>query len=339
MRICVIGAGAIGGLMGVKLSVAGQEVTFVDLGEHLAAIRENGLKLKMRNGQEFVAQNAKATDDYGAVGIQDAVILGLKAHHIHEVAEKLPLLFGPDTFIITVQNGIPWWYFQRHGGKYEGRRLESLDSRGVIESNIGSDRIIGCVAYPGAIVVSPGVIQHVEGDRFPIGELDGSMSKRCENFVEVLSNAGFRSRTITDIRAEIWLKAWGTLTFNPISALTHATMEDISRFPETKQLVTAMMSEAQEIANKLGIRFRRSLEERIAGAERVGPHKTSMLQDVEAGRSLEIEALVGAVIELSRLTDTPAPAIEAVYACTKLLNKTFTESQTKIDLILFHSVQ
>ena len=333
MRICVIGAGAIGGLMGVKLSVAGQEVTFIDQGEHLAAIRENGLKLKMRDGQEFVAQNAKATDDYSAVGIQDAVIIGLKAHHIHEVGETLPLLFGPDTFVLTVQNGIPWWYFQRHGGEYENRRLESLDPHGVIESNIESGRIIGCVAYPGASVVSPGVIQHVEGDRFPLGELDGSISKRCDNFVEVLSNEGFRSRTITDIRAEIWLKAWGTLTFNPISALTHATLEDICRFPETKQLAAAMMREAQEIADKLGIRFRRTLEERIAGAERVGSHKTSMLQDVESGRSLEIEALVGAVIELSHLTGVPAPAIEAVYACAKLLNKTFTESHAKIDLI------
>jgi 2-dehydropantoate 2-reductase len=202
----------------------------------------------------------------------------------------------------------------------------------VIEANVEPRRIIGCVAYPAAAVVEPGVIQHVEGDRFPLGELDGSESPRCQDLVQAFMDAGLRSRVIDNIRAEIWLKAWGTLTFNPISALTHATMVDICRFSETRGLAAQMMREAEEIAGKLGITFRRTIERRIEGAENVGAHKTSMLQDVEAGRSLEIEALVGAVIELGRLTETPSPAIETVYACVKLLDKTFSEAKSRVFL-------
>jgi 2-dehydropantoate 2-reductase len=318
-----------GGYMGVKLAVSGQDVTFIDQGRQLAAIQDRGIKLIMADGTELSIADPTATGDFEAAGPQDAVILALKAHDIDEVAADLPSLFGPDTFVVTIQNGIPWWYFQRHGGPYEGHRLEALDPTGVIEEHIHPDRIIGCVAYPAAAVREPGVIQHVEGGRFPIGELDGTESARCEALVQVLEDAGFRSRVIADIRSELWLKAWGTLSFNPISALTRATLVDICRFPQTRELAATMMKEAQEIAGKLGIEFRRTIERRIAGAEGVGAHKTSMLQDVEAGLPLEVEALVGSVIELARLTETPAPTIKAVYACTKLLERTYTEDSLR----------
>ncbi len=223
--------------------------------------------------------------------------------------------------IVTVQNGIPWWYFHKHGGEFDGRQLESLDPDGTLGKNIDGDKIVGCVVYPAGAVDAPGVIRHVEGDRFPVGELDGSTTERVQTLHDTLVNAGFQSRILDDIRSEIWLKAWGNLSFNPISALTHATLVDICQFAETRKLAETMMGEAQAIAEKLGITFRHTIEKRIAGAEGVGAHKTSMLQDVEAGRSLETEALIGAILELGQITETPAPAIEAVYACVKLLNK------------------
>ena len=249
------------------------------------------------------------------------MILALKAQHLESVAPQVKELLGPETMIVTVQNGIPWWYFHKHGGEYEGRQLETLDPTGALGDYIDAERIVGCVVYPAAEVIEPGVIMHVEGDRFPIGELDGSESARVTKLYDVLINAGFRARILDDIRAEIWLKAWGNLSFNPISALTHATLVDICQFPDTRRLAEAMMAEAQKIAEKLGITFRHTIEKRIAGAEQVGAHKTSMLQDVEHGRSLEVEALVGAVLELGQITGTPAPSIAAVYACVKLLNK------------------
>ena len=321
MKICVIGAGAIGGLMGAKLALAGEEVTVIDQGAHLKAIQENGLKLIWEDGTEYVAEVAKATDKVEEAGEQDLIILSLKAHYLDQVAKDIPKITGPDTMIVTIQNGIPWWYFHNHGGEFEGRRLESLDPDGVLGKYIDGDKIIGCVVYPACAVEAPGVIRHVEGDRFPVGELDGSESDRVQKLHDLLVNAGFRSRVLDDIRSEIWLKAWGNLSFNPISALTHATLVDICQFRETRKLAESMMQEAQNIAEKLGITFRHSIEKRIAGAEGVGAHKTSMLQDVEAGRSLETEALIGAILELAQITDTPAPSIEAVYACVKLLNK------------------
>ncbi len=321
MRICVVGAGAIGGLMGAKLALSGEEVTVIDQGAHLKAIQENGLKLIWEDGTEYLAEVAKATDKVEDAGVQDLIILSLKAHYLDQVAKQIPKITGPDTMIVTVQNGIPWWYFHKHGGEFDGRPIESLDPDGVLGKNIDAERIIGCVVYPAGAVSAPGVIHHVEGDRFPIGELDGSESERVRKLHDLLVNAGFRSRILDDIRSEIWLKAWGNLSFNPISALTHATLVDICQFRETRKLAEIMMAEAQAIAEKLGITFRHTIEKRIAGAESVGAHKTSMLQDVEAGRSLETEALIGAILELGKMTETPAPAIEAVYACVKLLNK------------------
>ncbi len=321
MRICVVGAGAIGGLMGAKLALSGEEVTVIDQGAHLKAIQENGLKLIWEDGTKYVTEVAKATDKVEDAGVQDLIILSLKAHYLEQVAKQIPKITGPDTMIVTVQNGIPWWYFHKHGGEFDGRQIESLDPDGVLGKNIDAERIIGCVVYPAGAVSAPGVINHVEGDRFPIGELDGSESERVRKLHDLLVNAGFRSRILDDIRSEIWLKAWGNLSFNPISALTHATLVDICQFRETRKLAEIMMAEAQAIAEKLGITFRHTIEKRIAGAESVGAHKTSMLQDVEAGRSLETEALIGAILELGKMTETPAPAIEAVYACVKLLNK------------------
>jgi len=321
MRICVVGAGAIGGLMGAKLALAGNEITVVDQGAHLEAIRDKGLKLIWEDGAEYTAEVATATDRVEEAGEHDLVILALKAHYLENVARQMSVLTGPETMIVTVQNGIPWWYFHKHGGPFDGHAMDSLDPDRILGKNIDADKIVGCVVYPAAAVTEPGVIHHVEGDRFPIGELDGSETERVQTLHDLLVDAGFRSRILDDIRSEIWLKAWGNLSFNPISALTHATLEDICQFRDTRKLAENMMGEAQQIGEALGITFRHTIEKRIAGAESVGAHKTSMLQDVEAGRSLETEALIGAILELGALTETPAPSIEAVYACVKLLNK------------------
>jgi ketopantoate reductase len=320
MRVCVVGAGAIGGMMAAKLALAGHPVTVVDLGAHLAAIRANGLTLLSEDGSQETAQ-VKAVERAADAGPQDLVILAVKAHFLEQVVRDLDAMLEPATMIMTVQNGLPWWYFQKHGGPYDGHKLESLDPSGVLTRGIDPERLLGCVVYPAGHVGAPGVIHHVEGDRFPIGELDGKETERAHWVHDVLVSAGFRSRVQPDIRAEIWLKAWGNLSFNPISALTHATLVDICQFAETRQLAADMMAEAQQVAEALGIKFRHTIAKRIEGAESVGAHKTSMLQDVEFGRSLETEALVGSILELAKLTKTPAPAIQAVYACVKLLNK------------------
>jgi 2-dehydropantoate 2-reductase len=322
MKICVVGAGSIGGLLGVKLALAGEDVTLIARGEHLEAIQKNGLRVTYQDGSAEIARDVKATSDMRACGHQDLVILGLKAHQIRPVVDEIRTLFGADTMVLTTQNGLPWWYFQRHGGEFDGYRLQTLDPDGRLTDGIEARRIIGCIAYPAATIVRPGVIRHIEGTRFPVGELDRSESERVQRVSETLIGAGFKSPVLTDIRSEIWLKAWGNLSFNPISALCHATLVDICQFGPTRELAAAMMIEAQTIAERLGITFRVSLEKRIAGAEKVGKHKTSMLQDVEAGRALETDALVGAVLELGRLTGTPTPTIGAIYAAVKLLGRT-----------------
>jgi ketopantoate reductase len=320
MRVCVVGAGAIGGLMAAKLALAGNDVTVIDLGAHLAAIKAGGLKLEWHDGKVETAK-VNGVEKAAEAGKQDLVILAVKAHYLEQVVKDIDHLLGPDTMMLTVQNGLPWWYFQKLGGKYDGTPLESLDPTGILGKKIEADRLIGCVVYPAAAVTAPGVIHHVEGDRFPIGELDGKETDRVKRLHDVLVHAGLKSRVLKDIRSEIWLKAWGNLSFNPISALTHATLVDICQFAETRQLAARMMEEAAAIAKKLGVTFRVTIEKRIQGAEGVGAHKTSMLQDVEAGRSLETEALIGSILEMARLTDTPAPAIDSVYALVKLLNK------------------
>ncbi|HUJ76517.1 MAG TPA: 2-dehydropantoate 2-reductase [bacterium] len=325
MKICVVGAGSIGGLVGAKLALAGEEVTLVDVGAHLEAIRKNGLKLIGPDGAESVVRPAKATASMQEAGAQDVVILALKTNVIASVAQGMRALFGPRTVIVPVQNGLPWWYFHKHGGEFEGRRMESCDPTGEIGQHIDSNSVIGCVVYPAGEVTAPGVVHHVEGDRFPVGELDGKETERVKRVSELFVKAGFKSPVLDNIRSEIWLKLWGNMSFNPISALTHATLVDLCQFTPTRDLAADMMREAQAIANKLGIEFRVPLEKRIAGAEKVGKHKTSTLQDVEQGRALELDALIGAVIELGRLTQTPTPHIDSVYALVKLLDKTVQE--------------
>ena len=319
-RVCVVGAGAIGGLLAAKLSLAGHTVTVIDLGTHLEAIKKDGLKLVWEDGSEEIAK-LKAVETAAEAGPQDLIVLAVKAHFLENVVRDIETMYDENTMVMTVQNGLPWWYFQRLGGQYDGQQLDCLDPTGILSKKIDASRIIGCVVYPAAAVTSPGVIHHVEGDRFPVGELDGEESDRVKWVHDVLVSSGLKSRVLADIRAEIWLKAWGNLSFNPISALTHATLVDICQFKETRELAAAMMGEAQEVAEKLGIKFRHTIEKRIQGAESVGAHKTSMLQDVEVGRALETEALVGSILEIASLTETPAPATRAIYACVKLLNK------------------
>lgn len=325
-RICVVGAGAIGGLLAAKFALAGEDVTVIDQGAHLAAIQKNGLKLEWHDGKAQTAK-MKAVNKAADAGKQDLVVLAVKAHFLDSVVRDIDHLLDKDTVVLTVQNGLPWWYFQKLGGKYDNQRLESLDPSGILSKKVDPERLIGCVVYPAAAVTAPGVIHHVEGDRFPIGELDGKTRERTKSLHDLFVKAGLKSRVLKDIRSEIWLKAWGNLSFNPISALTHATLVDICQFAETRALAASMMKEAQDIAEKLGVTFRVTIDKRIAGAESVGAHKTSMLQDVEAGRSLETEALIGSILEMAKITNTPAPAIESVYALVKLLNKVMlTES-------------
>lgn len=319
MKIAIIGAGAIGGLLGARLALAGEDVTFVVRGANLQAIGEHGIKLIEADGREQVARNVRATNDYRAAGAHDLVVLAMKAHQLGAVAAQVPLLCGPDTVVVPMQNGIPFWYFHKLAGPFEGRTLDSVDPGGAIGRAIAPERVIGCVVYPASELVAPGVVRHIEGDRFPLGELDGSTSARAQRVSDAFVRSGLKAPLLADIRSEIWLKLWGNLVFNPVSALTRATLADICRFAPTRELSALMMAEAQQVATKLGVTFRVSIDKRIAGAERVGAHKTSMLQDVEAGREPEIEALIGSVAELARLTATPTPHIDTVYALTRLL--------------------
>jgi len=321
MKIAIIGAGAIGGYVGVKLALAGEDVTFMVRGANLEAITQRGMVLEMEDGSRLVADQVKASNDYDAVGPQDLVILATKAQQVEAVAASVPKLFGPETVVVTMQNGIPFWYFHQHGGELAGSRVTSVDPSGEISRLIPAERVLGCVVYPASELTAPGVVRHIEGDRFPLGELDGSTSPRVQRISEAFVRAGFKAPILDNIRSEIWLKLWGNLTFNPVSALSRATLVDICQYPLTRELAAAMMAEAQEVAGKLGITFRVSIDKRIGGAEKVGKHKTSMLQDVEAGRELEVDALVGSVVELARLTKTPTPHIDSVYALTKLLGR------------------
>lgn len=332
MKIAVVGAGAIGGYLGGLLAAAGDEVTFIARGPNLDAIRARGMKVTTEDGRHVVATNVKAFSRMSEAGPHDTVLLTVKAHQVTAVAGDLHHLCAAETAIVTMQNGIPWWYFQRHGGPFDGTPVRAADPDGSIAAAVDPARIIGTVVYPAAVLESPGVVKVVEGKRFALGELDGSKSARIEAIAARFVAAGFKAPISDNLRAEIWLKLLGNLAFNPISALTHATLEDLTRYPLTRELCVQMMTEAETIATKLGITMRVGLEKRIAGAEKVGAHKTSMLQDVEHGRPLEIEALVGAVIELGRLTQTPTPHVDAVYACVRLLAKTIGDAKGTLKL-------
>jgi 2-dehydropantoate 2-reductase len=328
LKIAIIGVGAIGGYVGARLAHAGAEVTFIARGANLEALNARGIRLVMSDGSEQTVARVKATSDYSAAGPHDVVILAMKAHQVEAVAADVPKLFGPETVVVPMQNGIPFWYFHRHGGALEGSRVRSVDPTGSIRENIPGERIIGCVVYPATELLAPGVIKHIEGDRFPVGEPNGTSSERVKRVSECFIRSGLKAPVLSDIRAEIWLKLWGNLTFNPISALARATLAGICQYPLSRELAHAMMTEAQSIANKLGVTFRVPIEKRIAGAERVGHHKTSMLQDVEAARPLETDALLGSVIELARLTDTPTPHLDTAYALTKLLEKSLEQTRS-----------
>ncbi len=309
MKICIVGAGAIGGMLAVKLALAGHSLSVILRGANLSAVRAEGLTLIEEDGAR----------------LQDLVVLAMKAHQVAPVAPALCALMHEGTRVVTMQNGVPWWYFHKLPGPYAGRSIAALDPDGVIARHLPVDRVIGCVVYPASEIVQPGLIKHIEGNRFTLGELDGSESTSLREIATAFRQAGFKAPISSDIRSEIWLKLWGNLSFNPISALTHATLEQICRFPATRELAAAMMREAQAIAEKLGARFKLTLEQRIAGTEAVGPHKTSMLQDVEHGRALELQALVGAVIELGAITGIATPNIQAVHALASLLAQTLQQ--------------
>jgi 2-dehydropantoate 2-reductase len=326
MKVCIVGAGAIGGYMAVRIANAGHNVSVIARGPHLAAIKDRGMKLIEEN-DEFVAENLTATEFVGELGPMDVVLLALKAHQIVPIVNDMSVLLGPNTVIVTLQNGIPWWYFQNFAGDYANQVVETVDPGGLLFNSIDPDRLIGCIAYPATTISKPGVIQHIEGNRFPVGELSGMKTERVQMVSDLFAESGFKSRIIDDIRSEIWLKLWGNLTFNPISALTHSTLVDICQFPLTRQLAAEMMTEAQTVGERLGAHFRIPMEKRIAGAESVGKHKTSMLQDVEAGKPIEIESMLGAVIELAEVTGVQTPTLRAIYACVSLLDKTLSQEK------------
>jgi 2-dehydropantoate 2-reductase len=319
VRIAIAGAGAIGGYIGARLARVGADVVLFARGPHLRAMQERGLRVSSPDG-DFEAKPEVAAD-LAAIGTVDVVFLGVKAHSLTTLAPQLHPLFGPDTVVVSTQNGIPWWYFQNHDGELDGLRLERVDPGGVIASAIEPRRIVGSLAYFSTDVVEPGVIHHTEGNRISFGEPNGTRSERIRGVAEALIAAGFRCPITTRIRHEIWVKLLGNVAFNPISALTGGTLEELVRYPDTSRLVREVMTETEAVAAKLGIELPISIDQRMAGAEKVGAHKTSMLQDLEAGRPMEIEAVVGAVVELGERVGVSMPATRAVYACTKLLDE------------------
>ncbi|MEX0285980.1 MAG: 2-dehydropantoate 2-reductase [Paracoccaceae bacterium] len=312
MRICVFGAGAIGGYMGAKLAQAGAEVSLVARGPHLAAMRADGLRLIDESGESVVP--VRAEEDPAALGPQDYVIVTLKAHSVPPVVEKMQPLIGPETTIVSGVNGVPWWYFHKIGGALEGTRLASVDPGNAQWDGFGPDRVLGCVVYPAAEVIEPGVVKHIEGNRFSLGEPDGSKSERALALSKALSAAGLKAPVRPRLRDEIWVKLWGNLSFNPISALTHATLDVLCTEPGTRAIARAMMVEAQEIAETLGVKFPIDVDRRIDGGAAVGAHRTSMLQDLDQGRPMEIDALVGSVQELGRIVGVATPTIDMVLA-------------------------
>ncbi len=312
MKVCIYGAGAIGGYLGVQMARAGADVSLVARGPHLQAMKANGLKLLIA-GEERV-EHLNCTDDPAELGLQDYVFISLKAHAVPGVVDAMQPLLGNDTSIVTAVNGVPYWYFYKHGGSLEGSTLESIDPGGQQWRKLRPERAIGCVVYPATEVVEPGVIQHVYGDKFPIGEPSGQSTERVERLSEMMAKAELRAPVLDNIRDEIWLKLWGNLCFNPISALTHATLDVITSDDGTRAVAKAMMLEAQAIAETMGIRFRVDVERRINGAGAVGAHKTSMLQDLERGRVMEIDPLVTVVQELGRKAEVPTPTIDTVLA-------------------------
>ncbi len=320
MKICVFGAGAIGGYMGVKLAQVGVDLSLVARGPHLAAMQQNGLRL-IEDEQEHTV-SVTASDTPEDLGQQDYIIVTLKAHSVPPVVEKMSPLIGPNTTVVSGVNGVPWWYFHKLGGPLEGTRVHSVDPGDAQWNLFGPDNVLGCVVYPATEVIEPGVIKHIEGNRFSLGEPDGSKSERALALSKALSAAGLKAPVRPKLRDEIWLKLWGNLSFNPISALTHATLDVLCNDQGTRPIARAMMLEAQRIAEKLGVKFAIDVERRIDGGSAVGAHRTSMLQDLDQGRPMEIDALVTSVQELGRITGTPTPIIDTILGLIRLRART-----------------
>jgi len=331
MRLCVVGAGAIGGIIATRLALAGEKVTVVvrDAARR-SAIAERGFTVVETSGEQQVGRGLRAVGTLEEAGPAELVILAVKAHQIAALAPGIGSLFTPETTVVTLQNGIPWWYFAGAGGPYEGRSLLALDPEGTIAQGIPSERIVGCVAYVAGELTGPATVRHGGGNRLPLGELDGRARARSERLSATLARAGFEAPVLADIRAELWYKLWGNACFNPLGALTHATIGEICTYPPTRALVLAMMEELQALAAALGIHFRQTILERLAIADRIARHRPSMAQDVEAGRALEADALTSALVELGALTGTPLPHLEAVHASLKLLDAVMASERVAI---------
>jgi 2-dehydropantoate 2-reductase len=319
LKIAIVGAGAIGAFLGAKLALSGVDVYLIARGPHLREMQANGVRVRSPEG-DFEA-HPTATGDYESIGPVDYVFLTVKAHSLTAIAPNLAPLLGPETAVVSAQNGIPWWYFQSHGGPFDGQSIESVDPGGVIAKAIDPSRIIGCVVYPSTVIVEPGVIEHIEGNRFSIGELDGTSSDRCKRLAAALIGSGLRAPVRGHIRHDMWVKLLGNVVFNPMSALTGATLVEMVTHPETNALVRAVMEEADAVAEGLGVRLPLTIDQRMEGAKKVGAHKTSMLQDLEAGRPMELESVVGVVIELGEKLGLPMPHTKTLYTCARLLDQ------------------
>jgi 2-dehydropantoate 2-reductase len=319
VRIVIAGAGAIGGYIGARLARVGADVALFARGPHLAAMQQRGLRVVSPDGDFEV--KPEVIGDLARVGTADVVFLGVKAHALTSLAPALRPLFDDNTVVVSTQNGIPWWYFQGIGGEFDGWHLERVDPGGVIAQSVEPGRVVGSLAYFATDLMEPGVIRHTEGNRISFGEPGGQRSERTRAIAEALIAAGFRAPVTTRFRHEIWVKLLGNVAFNPISALTGGTLEELARHPDVSRLVREVMVETEAVAARLGIELPISIEQRMAGAEKVGAHKTSMLQDFEAGRPMELEAVVGAVVELGERLGLPMTATRAVYACAKMLDE------------------
>lgn len=325
MRFLIAGAGAIGAYIGARMALAGFDVTLFARGPHLRAMQERGVSVESSHG-DFIARPtiASSLQDVGTV---DVVFLGVKAHGLRQLAPRLRPVLGPETAVVSMQNGIPWWYFQGFGGEWDGLRLERVDPGGVISSAIEARRVIGSIVYFSTEITAPGMVRHVDGNRISLGEPNGTRSERCRRIAEALIASGLRCPVTTRIRHEIWVKVLGNASFNPVSALTRATLVEMVRNPEVCALIRNIMQEVEAVSHKLGLELSVTIDQRIAGAEKVGEHKTSMLQDLEAGRPMELEALVGAIVELGERLGLPMSYTQAVYACTKLLAECADQGQ------------
>jgi 2-dehydropantoate 2-reductase len=327
MKFLIAGAGAIGAYIGARMAQAGFDVTLFARGPHLRAMQEHGVLVKTAEG-DFVAR-PKIAGSLEEVGPVDVVFLGVKAHGLPQLAPQLKPVLGPDTTVVSTQNGIPWWYFQGFGGEWDGLRLERVDPGGVISAAIEAGRVVGSIVYFSTEITAPGVVQHIEGNRISLGEPDGSRSERCRQIAEALIASGLRAPISARLRHELWVKVLGNASFNPVSALTRATLVQMVRDPDVCAVIRNIMQEVEAVSHKLGMELPISINQRIAGAGKVGEHKTSMLQDLEAGRPMELEALVGAVVELGERVGLPMPVTKSVYACTQLLAKSAASQQVK----------